>query len=178
MPGPGSACGRTTTPSRPATPAAACRCGCRPPRWRCSTGRGWWPGTSGRPGKYAEILVLDHYLEVLQRKPGALPGATALAQARAAGIFTAAHQGYWDAARRQHGDAAGTRTLIEVLLAHRTLPAAALAAAMAKAVSSGVAGCPGRAHRRPPPGGQAGRARDPDRRAGPLRPPGPVPGRL
>jgi transposase/predicted nucleic acid-binding protein len=87
-------------------------------------------------GKYAEILLLDHYLEVLRRKPGALPGATALAQARAAGTFTTAHQGYWDAARRQHGDAAGTRMLIEVLLAHRTLPADALAAAMAKAISS------------------------------------------
>jgi transposase len=89
-------------------------------------------------GKYAEILLLDHYLEVLRRKPGALPGATALAQARAAGTFTAAHQGYWDAARRKHGDAAGTRMLIEVLLAHRTLPAAALAVAMTAAVSSGV----------------------------------------
>ena len=89
-------------------------------------------------GKYAEILVLDHYLEVLRRKPGALPGATALAQARAAGTFTAAHQGYWDAARRQHGDAAGTRALIEVLLAHRTLPAAAVTAAMTRATASGV----------------------------------------
>jgi hypothetical protein len=29
--------------------------------------------------KYAEVLVLDHYLEVLKVKPGALPGATALA---------------------------------------------------------------------------------------------------
>jgi len=89
-------------------------------------------------GKYAEILVLDHYLEVLRRKPGALPGASALAQARAAGTFTAAHQRYWDAARRKHGDAAGTRALIEVLLAHRTLPAGALAAAMTAAVSSGI----------------------------------------
>ena len=89
-------------------------------------------------GKYAEILVLDHYLEVLQRKPGALPGAAALAQARAAGTFTAAHQAYWDAARRQHGDGAGTRALIEVLLAHRTLPAVALTAAMAAAADSGV----------------------------------------
>ena len=81
--------------------------------------------------------------------PGPLPGgpaaqarraarATALAQARAAGTFTAAHQGYWDAARRQHGDAAGTRALIEVLLAHRTLPAAAVEAAMARATASGV----------------------------------------
>ena len=89
-------------------------------------------------GKYAEILTLDHYLEVLRYKPGALPGATALAQAKAGGAFTAAHQRYWDAARRQHGDAAGTRALIEVLLAHRTLPAAVLTAAMDRAVSSGV----------------------------------------
>jgi hypothetical protein len=89
-------------------------------------------------GKYAEILTLDHYLEVLKYKPGALPGATALAQARTAGAFTAVHQRYWDATRRAHGDAAGTRALIEVLLAHRTLPATALTTAMAKAVSSGV----------------------------------------
>jgi len=74
-------------------------------------------------GKYAEILVLDHYLEVLKTKPGALPGATALAQARAAGAFTTAHQEYWDAARRSRRDAAGTRMLIEVLLGHRALPA-------------------------------------------------------
>jgi hypothetical protein len=89
-------------------------------------------------GKYAEILVLDHYLEVLRYKPGALPGATALAQARAAGAFTAAHQRYWDAVRCKYGDAAGTRALIEVLLAHRTLPAEALAAAMNTAIASGA----------------------------------------
>ena len=51
----------------------------------CSTADGWSPGMNGcdragRPG-----LELDHYLEVLVRKPGALPGATALAQARASG---------------------------------------------------------------------------------------------
>jgi transposase len=89
-------------------------------------------------GKYAEVLTLDHYLEVLRYKPGALPGATALAQAKAAGVFTQAHQQYWDAARRTHGDAAGTRALIEVLLAHRTMPALALTAAMIRAVSSGA----------------------------------------
>jgi transposase len=89
-------------------------------------------------GKYVEVLALDHYLEVLKYKPGALPGATALAQARAAGAFTGDHQRYWDAARRARGDAAGTRALIEVLLAHRTLPAAALQAAMASAAASGA----------------------------------------
>ena len=34
--------------------------------------------------------MLDHYLEVLCRKPGALAGLTALAAA--AGVFTADHQ--------------------------------------------------------------------------------------
>jgi hypothetical protein len=32
--------------------------------------------------------VLDHYLEVLSRKPGAFSGSTALAAARASGVFT------------------------------------------------------------------------------------------
>jgi len=81
-------------------------------------------------GRYVEVLVLDHYLEVLKTKPGALPGATALGQAKASGAFTTTHQRYWEAARRVRGGAAGTRALIEILLAHRTLPRAALEAAM------------------------------------------------
>ncbi|MDQ2710252.1 MAG: IS21 family transposase [Actinomycetota bacterium] len=89
-------------------------------------------------GRYVEVLCLDHYLEVLKRKPGALPGATALAQAKKGGAFTTAHQQYWDAARRARGDAGGTRALIEVLLAHRTLPRQALQGAMATAVTTGV----------------------------------------
>ena len=64
-------------------------------------------------------LTLDHYLEVLVRKPGALPGATALVQARASGAFTATHEAFWAAARKAHGDSGGTRALVEVLLLHR-----------------------------------------------------------
>lgn len=89
-------------------------------------------------GRYVEVLALDHYLEVLSAKPGALPGATALAQAKANGAFTAVHQRFWDTARRVRGDAAGTRALIEVLLAHRSLPATALNTAMADAIATGV----------------------------------------
>lgn len=88
--------------------------------------------------KYVDVLDLDHYLEILARKPGALPGASALTQAKAAGVFTGAHQAYWDAARAKRGDGPGTRDLIEVLLAHRTLPAPALVAAMRTAVTSSV----------------------------------------
>lgn len=89
-------------------------------------------------GRHVEVLALDHYLEVLTRKPGVLPGATALAQARASGAFTRAHQAYWDAARAASGDAAGAKALIEILLAHRNLPAEALKTAMSKAIAAGT----------------------------------------
>ena len=84
------------------------------------------------PGRYLEVLVLDHYLEVLKTKPGAMPGATALARARHAGVFTPAHQAFWDAARSAKDNAARTRALIEILLAHRTLPPAAIITALDK----------------------------------------------
>ena len=88
--------------------------------------------------KYTEDLQLDHYLEVLTRKPGALAGATALAHARASGAFTKAHQRFWDGARTSLGDAAGTRALVGVLLLHRTLPGADVIAAMGVAVELGT----------------------------------------
>ena len=89
-------------------------------------------------GRHNETLVLDHYLEVLKTKPGALPGATALVQAKQCGAFTVSHKAYWDAARAAQGDRAGTRALVEVLLAHRTHPAPALTAAMDRAVACGA----------------------------------------
>jgi transposase len=87
--------------------------------------------------KGVEALALDHYLEVLVRKPGALPGSTALAQARARGAFGATHEAFWEAARRRRGDGAGTRAMCMVLLLHRVLPAAAVVAGMAAALSAG-----------------------------------------
>ena len=87
--------------------------------------------------KGTEDLVLDHYLEILARKPGALAGATALAASRASGAFTGAHQAFWDAARRALGDGPGTRALIGALLLHRTMPAHAVLAGMSSALESG-----------------------------------------
>jgi transposase len=84
------------------------------------------------------VLVLDHYLEVLWRKPGALPGSTALSQARAAGTFTAAHDAFWAAARARHGDAEGTRALVEVLLLHRHQVHADVVAGLQAAVGVGA----------------------------------------
>jgi len=78
------------------------------------------PRTVARGG---QCVQLDHYLEVLRIKPGALPGSTALAQARESGVFTPAHDAFWAAARRTDGDAEATRELIDVLLLHRAMDA-------------------------------------------------------
>lgn len=88
-------------------------------------------------GKGGAQLELDHYLEGLLRKPGALPGETALEQARAAGKFTPVHDAWWAAARNAHGDRDGTKALIEVLL-HRRLPHDQVVAGMAAALDSGA----------------------------------------
>jgi transposase len=108
-----------------------------------------------------ERLELDHYLEILLRKPGALPGAAALAQARAAGAFTSAHEAFWAAARARHGDAAGTRALIEVLLLHRRMPAPQLIAGITAALAAGscspdVVAVEARKHAAPSPGPATG----------------------
>ena len=88
-------------------------------------------------GKGAKVLDLDHYLEILLRKPGALPGAAALVQARASGVFTPAHDAFWAAARKALGDSAGTRALVEVLLLHRYLEHADVLAGVSAALAVG-----------------------------------------
>ena len=88
--------------------------------------------------KGASRLELDHYLEALVRKPGALPGATALDQARSAGKFTPVHDAWWQAACKAHGDAEGTRALISVLLLHRHMPHEHVVAGIATALRAGA----------------------------------------
>lgn len=90
-----------------------------------------------RRGEFRDEL--DHYLEILLTKPGAMAGSTALATARQNGSFTEVHEAFWAAARTAHGDAAGTRALIEVLLLHRRMPAEAVQLGMAAAIRAGAA---------------------------------------
>ncbi len=84
-----------------------------------------------------EVLALDHYLEVLAIKTGAFVGATALARARAAGVFGPAHERFWIQARRRLGDRDGTRCLIEVLLLHRSVTAERVSAGIDAALAVG-----------------------------------------
>jgi hypothetical protein len=93
------------------------------------------PRTVARGG---QCVQLDHYLEVLRIKPGALPGSTALSQARASGVFTPAHDAFWAAVRKTDGDAAGTRELIDVLLLHRSMDARDVVDGIAAALRVGA----------------------------------------
>ncbi|UKA73820.1 IS21 family transposase [Arthrobacter sp. FW306-07-I] len=88
--------------------------------------------------KHGQSVQLDHYLEVLKTKPGALPGSTALARARESGAFTSAHEAFWAASRRVNGDAVGTRELIGVLLLHRSMDASAVTAGITAALGVGA----------------------------------------
>jgi hypothetical protein len=83
-------------------------------------------------------LELHHYLEALLRKPGALPGATALEQSRTAEKLTPVHDAWWAAVRKIHGDAAGTRALVEVLLLHRAMTHEHIVTGIAAALQAGA----------------------------------------
>jgi transposase len=116
-----------------------------------------------------QSVQLDHYLEVLKTKPGALPGSTALARARESGAFTSAHEAFWAASRKVNGDAEGTRELIDVLLLHRSMDSGAIEAGIAAAlevgaVSADVVAVEARRQAMIPPGGGA----SPDRHPGAL----------
>ncbi len=87
--------------------------------------------------RYSYRDELDHYLEILLAKPGALAGSSALAIARAEATFTATHQSFWDAAMDTHGRAEGTRALVQVLLLHRHRPTEAVLAGIASALAAG-----------------------------------------
>jgi hypothetical protein len=71
-------------------------------------------------GRYQEILDLEHYLEVLEHKPGAFAGSTPLAQWRATGRWPASYDQLWEALMERQGRAAGTKAMISLLQLGRT----------------------------------------------------------
>ena len=62
-----------------------------------------------------QILDLEHYLDVLRKKPGALAGSTPLAQWRQAGRWPECFDHLWQALNTRHGRQEGTREMIELL---------------------------------------------------------------
>jgi len=66
-------------------------------------------------GRHQAVLDLEHYLEVLERKPGALAGSTPLQQWRERGRWPESFDRLWQSLRERHGKQAGTREMIELL---------------------------------------------------------------
>jgi transposase len=66
-----------------------------------------------------KVLNLEHYLEALTKKPGALAGSTPLEQWRAQGRWPASFDRFWQMLKQRRGRQPGTRAMIDVLLLGR-----------------------------------------------------------
>jgi len=62
-----------------------------------------------------QVLNLEHYLDVLERKPGALAGSTPLAQWRKQGRWPESFDDLWGKLKQRQGQAVGTRQMVELL---------------------------------------------------------------
>ena len=66
-------------------------------------------------GRQQQVLDLEHYLDVLERKPGALIGSKPLLAWRARGLWLQNYDRLLDALISRHGKQSGTRQMIQVL---------------------------------------------------------------
>ena len=68
-------------------------------------------------GRGHDILDLEHYLDVLERKPGAMKGSTSLQQWRQAGRWPACMDAIWRELEQRHNKSKGTREMIALIRA-------------------------------------------------------------
>lgn len=90
-------------------------------------------------GHQQEVLDLEHYLDVLTHKPGALAGATPLAQWRAQGRWPACYDELWTRLQARQGPQAGTRAMIGLLQLGRVHGYERLASCITQALACGAA---------------------------------------
>lgn len=86
-----------------------------------------------------QVFDLEHYLDVLARKPGAFAGSKPLAQWRAEGRWTRVFDQLWQKLQLRHGAQDGTRQMIEVLQLGRRVGYQPLSAAITQALDLGAA---------------------------------------
>ena len=67
-----------------------------------------------------QVLDLEHYLDVLSRKPGALAWSRPLEQQRKAGRWPASFDVIWESLMERHGNQAGTRETGDLLKLGKT----------------------------------------------------------
>jgi transposase len=84
-----------------------------------------------------QILDLEHYLEVLERKPGALRGSKPLAQWRAQGRWPESYDRLWELLNQRQGRQGGTRSMVALLHLGREFGYAKLEASVSQAMELG-----------------------------------------
>jgi len=85
-----------------------------------------------------QVLDLEHYLDVLGHKPGAMAGSKPLEQWRQSGRWPACFDELWDRLRARHGKQNGTRAMVAVVALGREFGHDRLRTAVATAVSLGA----------------------------------------
>lgn len=88
-------------------------------------------------GRQQEILDLEHYLDILEHKPGALAGSTPLEQWRRLGRWPASYDRFWQGLIERLGKSAGTREMIGLLQLGRVHGQTALRQAIEGALDVG-----------------------------------------
>ena len=88
-------------------------------------------------GRQQEILDLEHYLDVLEHKPGALAGSKPLEQWRKLGRWPVSYDQFWEGLMARHGQQAGTKEMISLLQLGRTCGQERLRAAIEEALALG-----------------------------------------
>ena len=88
-------------------------------------------------GRNQDVFDLEHYLDVLDHKPGALAGSKPLEQWRKAGRWPASFDQLWGGLIERHGQQKGTKAMIEVLHVGKTHGQDRLRTAVEAAVTTG-----------------------------------------
>jgi hypothetical protein len=86
-----------------------------------------------------QVLDLEHYLDVLERKPGALIGSKPLAAWRQRGLWPESYDRLLAQLIERHGQPSGTRQMIQVLSLIRPHGHARVRAAVEEAITLGCA---------------------------------------
>jgi hypothetical protein len=89
-------------------------------------------------GRFGVQAKLDHYLELLRLKPGALARSLALRQERERGAWPACFDELWRAIEARLGPSEAARQMVDVLLLCRELPAARVELAVRGALAAGA----------------------------------------
>ena len=84
-----------------------------------------------------QILDLEHYLDVLEQKPGAFAGCVPLQQWREHGRWSESFDRLWESLQQRYGKQHGTKEMIGLLLLGREHGYAQLAQAISSALELG-----------------------------------------